>query len=77
VQAGIGETTYYGLCKKYGGLIGSSWLRDDQIQGGVKTPEEEIETLRALRAAFPVVKLRYDPQAIYSPATSIRIGKKI
>ena len=26
---------------------------------------------------FPTVKLRYDPQAIYSPATSIRIGKKI
>jgi glucarate dehydratase len=46
-------------------------------KGGVKTPEEEIETLRALRAAFPAVKLRYDPQAIYSPATSIRIGKKI
>jgi glucarate dehydratase len=48
-----------------------------KYKGGVKTPEEEIETLRALRAAFPAVKLRYDPQAIYSPSTSIRIGKKI
>jgi glucarate dehydratase len=48
-----------------------------KYKGGVKTPEEEIETLRALRAALPGAKLRYDPQAIYSPATSIRIGKQI
>jgi len=48
-----------------------------KYKGGVKTPEEEIETLKALRAAFPAAKLRYDPQAIYSPATSIRIAKRI
>src|SRR5262249_57784607 len=48
-----------------------------KYKGGVKTPEEEIETLRALRQAFPAAKLRYDPQAIFSPATSIRIGKQI
>lgn len=48
-----------------------------KYKGGVKTPEFEIETLRALREAFPAAKLRYDPQAIYSPATAIRIGKRI
>jgi glucarate dehydratase len=48
-----------------------------KYKGGVKTPEEEIEILRALRASFPAAKLRYDPQAIYSPATAIRIGKAI
>jgi glucarate dehydratase len=48
-----------------------------KYKGGVKEPEEEIETLFALREAFPSAKLRYDPQAIYSPATSIRIGKRI
>jgi glucarate dehydratase len=48
-----------------------------KYKGGVKTPEEEIETLHALRAAFPAAKLRYDPQAIYSPATSLRIAKRI
>ncbi|MDP9137676.1 MAG: hypothetical protein M3N38_05810 [Pseudomonadota bacterium] len=48
-----------------------------KYKGGVKTPEEEIEILRALRAHFPKAKLRYDPQAIYSPATAIRIGKVI
>ena len=48
-----------------------------KYKGGVKTPEEEIEVLRALRSRFPAAKLRYDPQAIYSPATAIRIGKAI
>jgi glucarate dehydratase len=48
-----------------------------KYKGGVKTPEEEIEILRALRREFPAARLRYDPQAIYSPATSIRIGKQI
>lgn len=48
-----------------------------KYKGGVKSPEEEIEVLRALRARFPGAKLRYDPQAIYSPATAIRIGKAI
>ena len=48
-----------------------------KYKGGVKPPEEEIEILRALRREFPAAKLRYDPQAIYSPATAIRIGKLI
>ena len=48
-----------------------------KYKGGVKSPEVEIEILRALRARFPRAKLRYDPQAIYSPATAIRVGKLI
>jgi len=48
-----------------------------KYKGGVKTPEEEIANLQAIRARFPHFKLRYDPQAIYSPATAIRIGKLI
>ncbi|HXV25638.1 MAG TPA: enolase C-terminal domain-like protein [Alphaproteobacteria bacterium] len=48
-----------------------------KYKGGVKSAAEEIDILRALRSAFPSAKLRYDPQAIYSPATAIRIGKAI
>jgi glucarate dehydratase len=48
-----------------------------KYKGGIKTPEAEIEALRALRTRFPQAKLRYDPQAIYSPATAIRIAKAI
>lgn len=48
-----------------------------KFKGGVLPPEEEVEALQALRAAFPAKKLRYDPNAILSAATSIRIGKRI
>lgn len=46
-----------------------------KFKGGVLPPEEELEALRALRKAFPNTKLRYDPNAILSAATSIRLGK--
>jgi len=46
-----------------------------KFKGGVLPPEEELEALRALRKAFPDRKLRYDPNAILSVATSIRLGK--
>ncbi len=58
-------------------LVGTYGFKAIKYKGGVKTPGEEIENLRALRARFPGLKLRYDPQAIYSPATAIRIGKAI
>jgi glucarate dehydratase len=48
-----------------------------KYKGGVKTPPEEIDILRALRARFPSMHLRYDPQALLSPATAIRIGHAI
>jgi glucarate dehydratase len=48
-----------------------------KFKGGVLLPEEELEALRALRKAFPTKKLRYDPNAILSAATSIRLGKLI
>ena len=38
---------------------------------------EELENIRALREAFPDHRLRFDPQAIYSPATAIRLGKAL
>lgn len=47
-----------------------------KYKGGVKQPDEELEVLRALRAAFPKAKLRYDPQAIFSPATAIRVARQ-
>jgi glucarate dehydratase len=48
-----------------------------KYKGGVVGPDEEIATLHALRDAFPQAKLRYDPQAIYSAATALRIGTAI
>lgn len=58
-------------------LTGRHGFTTIKYKGGVKGPEEEIAILRALRTRFPQARLRYDPQAIYSPATAIRIGKLI
>lgn len=58
-------------------LVAAHGFSTIKYKGGVKTPEEEIAILRALRERFPQARLRYDPQAIYSPATAIRIGKAI
>ena len=42
-----------------------------KLKGGVFEPGHEIECIRALRAAFPTLPLRLDPNANWSLATSI------
>ncbi|MBL8698214.1 MAG: glucarate dehydratase [Alphaproteobacteria bacterium] len=44
-----------------------------KFKGGVFEPEYEIETLRALRAAFPDHPLRIDPNGGWSVATTRRV----
>jgi glucarate dehydratase len=58
-------------------LVAGHGFQTFKYKGGVKTPAEELEILTALRAAFPKASIRYDPQAIFSPATAIRIGKRL
>ena len=38
---------------------------------------EEVAAIRALRAAFPDVPLRLDPNAAWSVGTSIRVGRSL
>ena len=58
-------------------LVARHGFRTIKYKGGVKTMGEELENMRALRKAFPDHRLRFDPQAIYSPATAIRLGKAL
>jgi glucarate dehydratase len=58
-------------------LVDIHGFRTIKYKGGVKTMGEELENMRALRATFPDHRLRFDPQAIYSPATAIRLGKAL
>ncbi|MEO6626093.1 MAG: glucarate dehydratase family protein [Burkholderiaceae bacterium] len=44
-----------------------------KLKGGVFAPEEEIETLLALREAFPAMPLRIDPNGGWSVATTRRV----
>lgn len=48
-----------------------------KLKGGVFAPEEEIDAIRALRAAFPDHPLRIDPNAAWSVPTSIRVGREL
>jgi glucarate dehydratase len=48
-----------------------------KLKAGVLPPDEEIETMRLLRQAFPTDKLRIDPNAVWSVETSIRVAKAL
>lgn len=52
-------------------------FRTLKLKGGVLPPEEEIETMRLLRKAFPQHMLRLDPNAIWSVSTSIDVGRAL
>jgi glucarate dehydratase len=55
-------------------LVAEHGFQALKLKGGVLPPEEEIETIRALRAEFgPDFRLRHDPNAIWSVETSIRV----
>lgn len=48
-----------------------------KLKGGVFPPEYELECYRALAAAFPDDRLRYDPNAALSVEQAIRFGQAI
>ncbi len=48
-----------------------------KLKGGVFPPEEEIEAVKALHAAFPRHPLRLDPNAAWSPGMSVNVAKAL
>jgi glucarate dehydratase len=48
-----------------------------KLKGGVFPPEQEIEAIRALRAAFPDHPLRLDPNAAWTPETSLVVARAL
>lgn len=57
-------------------LVAQHGFRTIKLKGGVFEPDSEVEAVQALRGAFPRsdFRLRYDSNAMLSPATAIRIG---
>ena len=45
-----------------------------KLKGGVFPPEQEIAAIRALREAFPHAPLRLDPNAAWTPPTSMTVA---
>jgi glucarate dehydratase len=52
-------------------------FRTHKLKGGVFPPDHEIACLRAVAEAFPDDSLRFDPNAVYSVETGIRVGRAI
>lgn len=48
-----------------------------KLKAGVFPPEQEVDAIRALRAEFPDLPLRIDPNAAWTVDTSIRVGKEL
>lgn len=48
-----------------------------KFKNGVLPPEEEVEAFIALRTAFPSMKLRLDPNGIWSVGTSVRVARQL
>ena len=48
-----------------------------KLKAGVFPPEQEIAAVHALRAEFPDLPLRIDPNGAWTVATSIRVGKEL
>ncbi|WP_020574159.1 glucarate dehydratase family protein [Actinopolymorpha alba] len=48
-----------------------------KLKGGVFPPLEEIDAIRALRAAFPDRPLRLDPNAAWSVDTSVHVAEQL
>jgi glucarate dehydratase len=50
--------------------------RSIKLKGGVFEPEQEIAAIRALRDEFPDLPLRLDPNAAWTPQTSIKVAQE-
>jgi glucarate dehydratase len=48
-----------------------------KLKGGVFAPDVEIEAVHALRAEFPDVPLRLDPNAAWTVETSLRVAREL
>lgn len=58
-------------------MVGEYGFGALKLKGGVFPPEQEVEAIRALRAEFPDLPLRLDPNAAWSVDTSVRVGAEL
>jgi len=48
-----------------------------KLKGGVFPPAQEVEAIKALRAEFPDVPLRLDPNGAWTPETSVWVAQQL
>src|SRR2546429_597783 len=58
-------------------MVGEYGFTALKLKGGVFPPEQEAEAIRALRAAFGGHPLRLDPNAAWTPDTSVTVARDL
>src|SRR5699024_9446006 len=48
-----------------------------KLKGGVFPPDQEIAAIKALRAEFPSLPLRLDPNGAWTVETSLRVAEEL
>lgn len=66
-----------GLVRQARKMIAEYGFGAIKVKGGVFPPDEEIAGIKALRAAFPELPLRLDPNAAWTVDTSIRVASEL
>ncbi|WP_396180364.1 enolase C-terminal domain-like protein [Citricoccus sp.] len=58
-------------------LVGTYGFTALKLKGGVFAPEAECEAIEALRAEFPDLPLRLDPNGAWTVETSVRVAERL
>jgi glucarate dehydratase len=66
-----------GIVRQAARLVGEYGFTALKLKGGVFPPDQEAEAIRALRAAFPALPLRLDPNAAWTPETGIAVARDL
>ncbi|HEY5856799.1 MAG TPA: glucarate dehydratase family protein [Aldersonia sp.] len=66
-----------GLVRQARKMIDAYGFGAIKVKGGVFAPDEEIAGIKALRAAFPDLPLRLDPNAAWTVDTSIHVAAEL
>lgn len=57
-------------------LVARCGFQTLKVKGGVHPPDHDVETVAALRRAFPQARLRLDPNSVWSVEEAIRVAKR-
>jgi glucarate dehydratase len=72
-----GESTPEQIVDYTRNLVARYGFTTIKMKGGVYEPEHEYQTVLALREAFPGHLIRFDPNALWSVETAIRLGRRL
>lgn len=66
-----------GIVRQARTMVDTYGFRALKLKGGVFAPDQEVAAIRALRAEFPELPLRLDPNAAWSVETSVEVGTEL